>query len=90
MPQDKQPTAAVPRLQTVDDRLARVEDLLAKASIRLDKIERCLSNPKSQCKAKGYDSQKIHFTASPQSHNGFTPEPQERDAQQSCQFVALS
>ncbi|HEY7747259.1 MAG TPA: hypothetical protein VH933_01095 [Aestuariivirgaceae bacterium] len=37
-------TTEAPRLQTVDDRLARIEDLLVRASMRLDNIEHHLSN----------------------------------------------
>ena len=33
---------------------------------------------------------KIHFTASPESHTGFTREPPNADAQQNCRKVALS
>jgi hypothetical protein len=32
-----------PKLQTVDDRLARIEDLLVKVAMRLDRIEQQLS-----------------------------------------------
>jgi hypothetical protein len=38
------PRMESPRLQTVDDRLARIEDLLVKLGTRLDRIEQHLSS----------------------------------------------